>query len=811
MSNLNCFHCGLDNPEGINLTLTLFDKKRYFCCHGCIAIAETLAQNDMLDFYRFRERPSSKPEELIPQDLLKLEALDSPEILEEISQSDDDLREIQLGIEGITCGACGWLIEKHLSKIDYVREVSVNVSTHRAIIKWHQSGELSAILKSLRKLGYIGYPFSENEYENHNNLINRQYTKRLLVAALGMMQVMTYALAVYIGEFQDLEPKHQMFFHWLSGLIATPVVFYSALPFFTSAYNNLKRRHLGMNLPVSIAILAGYFASCYSLLFGSNVFYFDSIVMFTFFLLIGRYLEHRARYRSLLKQQNFSQLLPLTASKKQPDGTVQEVSLSQVKPGDELVIYAGGVIPVDGVLESDAADINEAILTGEFLPVEKSAGDTLLSGTTNHSASISMKVTRGVKQSHLQSLINLQAKAEQLKPRSISLADGIAHWYVAVLLVLVSLSGIYWFYHEQENTFAIVLSVLVVSCPCALSLATPAAIAAATSKLSDLGLMLRTASAFDDMQAVKHIVFDKTGTLTLGQIEIRELHVHNNNPCRLQTIDEIESHHYFEIACQLEQVSNHPIATAFRSAKHKSSGRIKNTQEFPGLGVSGQSEGNRFRLGNRAFVESHGIALKDNRASQNETQLFLVDQNQHLATFILEDRIKNSANSAIKQLQQLGYEISILSGDSNTAVKNIARRLKLTDVHAEMSPNAKLDFIHQRQKQGQNCLMVGDGFNDVGALSAAKMSITIGSGTQLSKSASGAVLVAKDLNVIPQSLALARKVNRIIKQNLAWAVSYNLLAVPFAMMGYIPAWLAAIGMSLSSLIVVLNALRLKSN
>lgn len=810
-----CFHCGEANPVGTELSLTIFDQKAQFCCVGCLAIAETLQQNNMLDFYRFRERPSNKPEEIIPAELLKLKALNNPDVLNEISLDSGDYREIRLGIDGITCAACGWLIEKQLSRLPYVKSISVNVTTHRALVQWSNDGELSDILEELQKLGYRGYPFAENQNEKSFQTANRQYTKRLLVAALGMMQVMTYALAVYIGEFQDLESKHQTFLHWISGLIATPVVFYSALPFFKSAYNNLKIRHLGMNLPVSIAILSGYFASCYSLVSNADVYYFDSVVMFTFFLLIGRFLEHRARYRSLLKQQNFSQLLPLTASKITSDDSVTSISLSQVSLGDTLIVYAGDIIPVDGILLQDVADINEAIITGEFLPVTKRSGDKLLSGTTNHSASLRMQVTNPVESSHLQSLIELQHKAEQLKPKALSITDQVAHWYVAILLLLVCISGIYWYQVDPQQTFAVVLSVLVVSCPCALSLATPAVITAATSRLSDLGLMLRTASALEDLSMVDKIYFDKTGTLTTGCLRITNTIVYSEENLKKQFKDSSPQDTCFKIASVLERVSNHPIAQAFKCDKQKLNLEVKERVETPGKGVSGIIHGDCYRLGNAQFVSDLKVELpKHTKAisgdNSNETHLYLARENELLACFILEDSLKPSSKNTINSLKKLNYQIGILSGDARNSVTTIAHQLTIDEFHFAKTPEDKLAFIDKQQNSGANCLMVGDGFNDVGALAASKMSITLGNGTQLSKSASDAVLVSKDLTVIVKALEISKAVKRVIKQNLSWAIGYNLLAVPFAMMGLVPAWLAAIGMSLSSLIVVLNALRLRS-
>ena len=793
-----CFHCDLTIPSGFDFSYDVLGKKRNFCCAGCLAIAETLVENNLTDFYRFRNTSSNKPEKLIPQELQELQALDQPSILKEISAQDKQTRTIELGIEGITCAACGWLIEKKLSMLSSVIEISVNVSTHRARLVWSKNGSLSEILTTLNELGYRGYPFSEDAREKSFDKTSRAYIKRLLVAGLGMMQVMTYALAIYIGEFQDISARHQTFLYWISALVATPVVLYSAKPFFQSAWRNLKVKQLGMNLPVSIAILSAFSASIYSLLFNADAFYFDSVVMFTFFLLIGRYLEHRARYRSLLKQQNFNRLIPLSVSKRNQDQSLTIIPIAEIKPDDILIINAGGIIPVDGILLENSAEINESVISGEFMPVQKTNGDHLISGSSNQSASLIMQVTHDFQTSHIQSLINLQQNAEQMKPDSVSLADKISHWYVLLLLILVIATGTYWWHVQPEQAFSIVLSVLVVSCPCALSLATPAVIAAATSQLSDLGLMIRSKMALSRLAHIDQIYFDKTGTLTTGHLQITKTLTHTD----------MDENICLHIAALLETISNHPIAGAFKE-NIPSEDMIEDLRETIGEGVSGIINGKHYKLGNQKFISVDKFKFSQIAVEKFETPLYLTCDKKHIATFVLEDSLKPTAISMIGALKRITSSITLLSGDSDSAVANTAEQLNIENYISAANPEEKLNQISCDQKQGKKVLMVGDGFNDVGALAAANVSITMGTGTNLSKTSSDAVLVSNDLNVIAKTLQIAKKVQRVTKQNLTWAIVYNLTAIPFAMMGLVPAWLAAIGMSLSSLIVVLNALRLR--
>ncbi|MBV1909713.1 MAG: heavy metal translocating P-type ATPase, partial [Kangiellaceae bacterium] len=710
--NNQCFHCGLPNPSQNLFSCFVLGKNQQFCCGGCLAIAETLVENQLTDFYRFRDKPSTRPSELIPQELRDIDALDNEDVVEEVSQIHGDMRTIELGIEGITCAACGWLIEKQLGSLPWVQSIKVNVSTHRAVLIWNRHNKLSIFLKKLSALGYKGYPFSLDAQENIYKKTNLSYIKRILVAALGMMQVMTYALAIYIGDFQDLESKHRLFFHWLSGIIATPVVFYSALPFFDSTIRSIKAKQLGMNLPVSIAILSAYFSSVYSLVFGNDVYYFDSVVMFTFFLLVGRYLEHRARYRSILKQQSFNQLLPLSAIKRNTDGSTTSISISKVKTGDILIVNAGEIIPVDGMLCEHSAKINEAVLTGEFMPVDKQIGDSLMSGSTNNSPSLVMSVRADVANSHLQKLVALQNDAEQLKPDTVSIADRVSHYYVLISLLLVSISAGYWWFEQPDRIFSIVLSVLVVSCPCALSLATPAAVAAATAQLSELGLMLRSNTALSELTRVKNTFFDKTGTLTTGTMQLSRIingSKHSNSDC-------------LQIAYLLESISNHRVSKAFKFEPDELTMSSDSLSEVIGKGVSGKVNGICYRLGNLEFIKEivgDKIAVEFNRPADSvvtETVLYLVNQHQLVAVFYLKDSIRTTAVAAVDQLKAQGISVSLLSGDALKPSEEVAKKCSIESIFANQTPERKLAEILKAQQESGGTLMVGDGFNDVGAL-----------------------------------------------------------------------------------------------
>lgn len=802
-----CYHCDLENPLNENYQLTVLGKPRTFCCPGCLAIAQTICDTNLEDFYRFRTEKNLNLESQLEQDLIDIVELDTPSVLDAISDENDrtdtKTRTIELGIEGITCAACGWLIKKKIAQREDVIDIQVNISTRRALLKIERKAKLSPILKQIRQLGYRAFPFSESEQEQAIQNENKLYIKRLVIAGLAMTQVMMYAVGFYIGEFQDISKEHAYFLHLISGVVTTPVVLYSAMPFFQSAWRSLLQWHFGMNLPVSIAIFAGYSASMYSLMTHAEVYYFDSVVMFTFFLLVGRFLEHRMRLKAVLKQQNFNRLIPISATRKNKDGSISTLLVNDINVGDHLIINAGAVVPVDGTLLDKSAELNEAVLTGEFMPVKKFDNDPIVSGSTNNASGFIMRATSTLETSHLQQLIDLQDCSENLTTDKVSFADKVASWYVVTLLLLCFITGSIWWFVEPDRIFPVVLSLLVVSCPCALSLATPAAVAAAISQLTDRGLMIKGKSTLSNLSQITEVVFDKTGTLTYGEMALTGV----------DTYSELSEAQCLEIAVSMESISSHPLAIALG---HQNVNRIPNieSQEVISGGVTATIDGKEYRLGSERFtgVDAKTVIVENDSETGKSTTVtaYLSEDNELIASFNFADQINDTAKITISSLKHARYSLSLLSGDSAYACKGIAKELNLTNVISQSTPQSKLNFILDLEQNGKKTLMIGDGVNDIGALKQASVSIAMGTASQLSQSTSSAVLVSRDLNVIAEALQLSKKLNRVIKQNIGWAVVYNLTAIPFAVMGLVPAWLAAIGMTSSSLIVVLNALRLRS-
>ncbi|WP_196137945.1 heavy metal translocating P-type ATPase [Aliikangiella sp. G2MR2-5] len=811
MTSTHCYHCALPTPAGDQFQYQVLGQQRNFCCPGCLAVAQTICESGQQDFYRFRSTNNSKIEEILPEELEQLKALDTPEIQSEVAESIGDQLKIVLGVEGITCAACGWLIKKQLGKLEGITSVEVNVSTRRATILYEKSTSLTMILTTLRKLGYRAFPYRDDLEEESAQKEERAYIRRLIVAGLATMQVMMFATGLYLGDYQDMAKSHAYFMHWVSGFLATPVVFYSASPFLKSAWKNLKFRQLGMNLPVSIAILAAYSSSVFSLLTDGKVYYFDSVVMFTFFLLLGRYFEHKARLTSLLKQQNFRRLIPLSVTRISNKGKKDSVPIKKIKPNDKVLVTSGAIIPVDGKLITSKASLNESVITGESFPVEKESGQTVYSGSTNAGGAIEIRVVKPLAESRLQQLVDLQQSSENISSDRVSMADKIASWYVAILFLIVIIAVYYW-YHllaQPEMVFPVVLSLLVVSCPCALSLATPAAIASATATMTDLGLMVRKKNTLSRLAEVERVIFDKTGTLTLGKYRIEKNHIF----AKLSK-DEVKL-----IACSMERISNHPVAQAFKLSSDLQPLEFDQIEEVIAGGIKANKKETEYLLGSKKFVlaeitseqaiqfESQTSALQS--SSHSSSTSYLLKNGKLIAAFELEDILNTSAKMAIDSLDKSGISQELLSGDAELTCRTLANQLNIKTTISQASPEDKLHHIEVLKNQRVKTLMVGDGVNDIGALKTSYVSVTMGGASHLSQTASDAVLISQDLNVLPTAIKLSKKLNKIIKQNLSWAVIYNLTAIPFAFAGMIPAWLAAIGMTSSSLIVVLNALRLR--
>ncbi len=794
-----CYHCGLPVPEGLQCSVEIEGKSRAMCCTGCEAVAEAIVSNGLTDFYKHRTRNSDKPEDLIPAELL---IYDNENLQKTFvrSEQDSSIREASLILEGIVCAACVWMNEKHVQQLDGVVEFRVNYTTHRASLKWDNNQiALSDVLQAIAAIGYHAHPFDPGRLEALQKKEKGIALRRIAIAGVGMMQVMMVAISLYIGEASDMTATTEKFLRWISLLLTTPVIFFASNGFFISAWKDLKRKQLGMDVPVSIAILSAYLASCWATVTGTGEVYFDSVNMFTFFLLLGRYLEMVARHQSGKVAEELIRLLPDSAIRIK-NGEQETVIASELALDDIVLIRPGEIIPADGRVTEGQSSVNEALLTGESLPLQKSLGDELIGGTVNIESPLHMKVDKLGESTVLSAIVRLLDQAQAEKPKLAHIADRISGWFVLALLVIAVLIFSFWAIQVgASHAFWITLSVLVVTCPCALSLATPVALTTATGYLTEIGVLTTRGHSLETLAKVNHVIFDKTGTLTHGELVVTTI----------QTTDAITEAQSQNLVASFEVLSEHPIAKALICLPHEKVD-VEAVQIVSGQGIEGLSQGVKYRVGNEFYMQEWlNKPMPEHWEKGQGTRVYLASHSEWLACFELEDELREEAITAIQQLKKQGIKTTLLSGDNQAVVKIMAEKLHVDQAIGELLPEGKLKKLTELQNSGDIVAMIGDGVNDAPVLAQADVSLAMGRGAQLAQASADMVLLSENLAHLPESLIVAKKMMAVIKQNFIWAIGYNLLAVPLAATGLIAPWMAAIGMSASSLVVVLNALRLK--
>jgi len=791
MSAGTCFHCALPVQRADEFQVEIDGDLKSVCCPGCKAVAELIRDTGMASYYAMRETPqpgAGKPRD----DAAEWQIYDRDDMLAAFAEVADDQAIATIYVGKMYCAACSWLIETTLAKLPGISSADVNPVTHRLQVRWRTDKiGLGGLLAALSNLGYDPQPLAPESAARPELIEHRAALKRLLISSLGMMQVMMFAVGLYAGDFQGMEANMQRFLRIVSFVVTTPVVFYAARPFYAGALRGIRSRMPGMDLPVSIAITAAYLGSIYAMLSGGPAVWFDSVVMFVFFLTLGRFLEMRARHRSIDRSTALSALLPNTVTRTDADGETI-IPASQMLRGDLLIVRPGESIPADGVLAHGETTVDEALLSGESEPLSKAVGDVLLAGSINLDGLIELRVDKTGSDTTLGAISRMSERARYARPAFVQTADRIASYIVIAILIIATIVATTWYFVMPERAFVVTLSVLVVTCPCALALATPAAFAAAGTRLSGLHLLITNGNAIEALSRASRILFDKTGTLTRG------------TPAVVSTVvfdDSFDEQQCMQIAAALETVSTHPIANAFSFVNNDV---IAVEQGVAiGQGVKGTIEGQKWKLGNRGFVASGGDS-----SEQRVTSVYLATKDKLIARFDLEDEIRASARSTLIRLKKLGLGLTLVSGDNPAPVRRVADALDIEESHSNCSPEDKLEIIRSAQDSGDTVIMVGDGINDAPVLAGADASIAPVHGALLAQTSADIVMLGESLQPLVNGVLLARKTMTIVRQNLVWAVVYNAVALPLAALGYVPPWAAAIGMSASSLVVVLNALRL---
>jgi P-type Cu2+ transporter len=708
-------------------------------------------------------------------------------------------------IEGMRCAACSRAIARAVGDLPGVERISVNVATGRAAVDWDPHRvTLGRVLDVVTETGFKPVPLAGEAAAAEQRTERRTALKRIGLAGLGMMQTMMFVYCIYAAGAHGIDPGIAQYLKLAGLLIATPVLVYSGAPFFKGALRDLRGGAPGMDVPVALALALAYGASVINTLRGSGEIYFDSVTMFIFFLLAGRFVEMTVRQRNLSATEAFARSLPATVTRICADGATERIDPRLITPGDWLSVSKGSVIPVDATLIDGDAVVDESLLTGESVATTKRVDEKLLGGSINVGHPIRVVATTRVSESMLASIVGLLERTQAERATIARTVDRVASWFVLLTVALATSAAVFWFFIEPARALPAALAVLVVTCPCALSLATPAAIAAATTRLARLGLLVTRPDALERLARVDVVVVDKTGTLTHGAptVEITGI-----TPPRSRT-------EVLEIAAALESRSDHPIAAAFRPYLTPESA-VLSPREFAGQGVEGMIGGVLWRLGTQDFVaELGGSSLPDGLPSSGAPSsdpgaaVVLGNSSGIVATFELCDSLRADAMRAVEQLRKMGLQVIIASGDEEKVVRGVARQLGIHEALGRLTPLQKLALVQQRQDAGAHVLMVGDGINDGPVLAAASVSCAMAQGSAIAQAAADLLLLNESLGTLSDAIRVARRARSVIRQNLGWALAYNLGAVPLAALGWIPPWIAAIGMSTSSLLVVLNAARL---
>jgi len=717
-------------------------------------------------------------------------------------------------LQGMHCAACALTVEEALRRVAGVREVQVSAATRRARIVWHPAQVLpSQWMQAVAQAGYHALPAQDALAREERQREQRRALWRWLVAGFCMMQVMMYAWPSYQAIPGDLTAEMEHLLRWASWVISLPVVFFACGPFFSSALRDILQRRISMDLPVALGMLITFVVSMLGTfdptgLFGREV-YYDSLTMFVFFLLTGRWLELRLRNNTFGALEGIMNRLPDSVERCTEDGRFVRVAVRRLQVGDVVRVLTGEAFPADGRILRGHTLADEALLTGESTPVDKPEGSQVTAGSYNLHAPVVMSVERLGTDTRFGEIVALMESASLQKPRLAQLADRIARPFLLAVLLAAMLAAAWWWPTDPGHALMVATAVLIVTCPCALSLATPAAVLAAAGTLARQGVLVRNLQALEALVTVDTVIFDKTGTLTSDHLTLHAVHVPQGS--------NLSEQQALQLAAQLAHQSLHPASRALVAAVQHAENSLRDTggwavgtvQEVAGSGLIAHAQyagsTQTLRLGSPAHTA----------VTSNDTTQHIILAVEHapnvtreLARFELGETLRPQALSALRQLQQAGVAVELLSGDRTAVVQRVATQAGIATAHGDCTPQDKLQRLRRLQAQGKRVAMTGDGLNDGPVLAGAHASFAFGHAVPLAQSRSDFVALGDNLHAIPHTLLLARRTMRIVRQNLGWAAAYNALCVPLAAAGYMPAWAAGLGMALSSLLVIANAARL---
>lgn len=796
-----CFHCGLPLPAAGVPSASIGGAERLFCCNGCRSVCAAIYDAGLDGFYRRMSDGTvlSPP----PPPPRGMDAYDIEDIQREFVTEHGERREAMLLVEGIHCAACAWLIEHAVGKAAGAARAEVNLAKRLVRVSWDGSkARLSEILGRLARVGYAAVPYTPRRAEESARRMARQSLFRLGFAGFAAMNMMWISIALWTGaaggEYRD-------FFRRLELALALPALLYSGWPFLRGFYYSVRGRHLNMDVPIATGAVAVFCYSAYVTLVSpdSGETYFDTLVIFLFVILIGRHLETSSRNKAADATGRMLELQPKFASVLRGGGE-EKVSIRALRLGDRVMVRPGERLPVDGSVLEGSGEVDEAIITGEARPVPKSPGSTVTAGTMNMNGALTVRMEKALSDTSLVRMVRLMEEAQATKAPIQRLADRVVPYFVAGTLSAAALTFILWYGQGVERAMLVATSVLIITCPCALGLATPMAISAAGGEAARHGIIIKNGRALEILARVDHVVFDKTGALTNGTMAVS----------RVVPADGFKEQFLLGRAGAVEHLSEHSLARAIvLAAKNVGANAdgavVTGFRNVPGRGVSGMVDGATVLVGNMAFMRENGFSAVGACEHPTVTTVYCAIGGDYAGNFEVSDTLRPDAASTIDALRREGKILTMLTGDAKNAAEAVAKAAGGMAVMAGMKPEDKYSAIGDFRKRGETVAMVGDGVNDAPALVHADVGIAVGQGADVSVENADVVLLGNRLFPILAAIRLSRTTIAVIRQNIKVSLAYNALMIPLAMMGLITPVLAAVAMPISSLLVIGNASRIR--
>jgi Cu2+-exporting ATPase len=791
-----CVHCNLPIPPADRVVAEIDGQELHFCCNGCCGAYRIISGAGLQSYYRRRGAV-----ETAASQAAYAASFNDQTLASYVSSTADGLSEISFVVEGVQCSACVWLLERMLSEEPGVESIRVNYGTHRARVRFDPATTTPVqIFSIISSLGYRPHPFTINAAQKASLREQRSLLIRFGTAAFLSMQLMGYSFALYAGYFHGIDPDIRDLLQYFAAFVSTPVVFFSGWPFIFGAWRSLKNRAPSMDLLVTLGVLTAYFYSLYATLIGAEV-YFDTAAMIVTLILLGRLLEGSARNRSMSGIDKLLKLAPDMANL--VEGTaVQSVDSVSLKPGDRILVRPGERVPVDCLVYAGSSDFDESTITGEPLPVLRTEGDPVQAGTLNISSSVTLDVEKVAAESFIARMAYLVEEAQNRKAPIQSLADRVATLFVPLVIFISAATWVVWRLIDDNPTSAILnaVAVLIVACPCALGLATPTAVVVATGRAAARGILFRGGDILELCAKIDLVAFDKTGTLTIGAPAVRQI-----VPAEGTTERQL-----LELALQLESGSSHPLAAGIMVRAEQdgiSCPPAQGVEAVPGRGLRLSTPSGDILLGSRRFLVENNVQIPDFN-SGTLTEVYCATNGVYRGLLLIHDPIRADAGQTIVDLQSFKLKTALLTGDRRPAAEQVCAELKIDEMVCDMSPADKAEWLDRAHREGFKTLMFGDGINDAPALSTADIGCSMAGGTDIALETSDLVLTRPELGRLYEALFIARKALKVIKQNLFWAFTYNLVAIPLAATGQLaPIWAAA-AMASSSVLVVSNSLRL---